>query len=229
MTSDRNDEHRREGGHQPATAGPATKAVPVTTFPITTALSGLFLWIIFGYLTVLLNCDLQRVLKHNPIALHLAGIVAFYFLFTVLDANVAPIWLIWLKTIGVYALFVMMTKSKWYFVLPVMLLILADQCMRQQVAYEVQAGTNVNQALFTKISTCILVVIVVLIVVGCLHYTTLQAIEYGPEFSWYEFFFGINTSCKPAAPEYEALRASKPVVGGRARRARAGARRGRSR
>ena len=179
------------------------KKVPITTFPVTTALSGLFLWIIFGHLSVLLNCDLQRVLAQSPVAIHVSGIVAFYFLFTVLDTNVAPIYIIWLKTLFVYVLFVLMTKSKWYFVLPVMILILVDQCMRQQVAYEIDEGRPVNQELYSNISYYILVAIVVVIIVGSVHYMSLQAIEYGPEFSIVNFFFGLNKSCKLEAPSYD--------------------------
>ena len=173
------------------------------TFSTTAALCGIFLWMVFGYLRVLLNCDLHRILTQNPWAIHLSGIVAFYFLFTVLDSNVAPIWLIWLKTFGVYAIFLLMTKSKWYFVLPVVFLILADQCYKQQMAYEEQQGRPVDSPKY--LSNALLAAIVGLAVIGALHYMYLQRLEYGSKFSIVKFFFGINESCKKTMPDYGRL------------------------
>lgn len=184
---------------------PVVEPTPIYTFTTTTALAGLFLWIIFGYLSVLLNCDLHRILTQNPWAIHLSAVVAFYFLFTVLSSNVAPIWLIWLKTIGVYVIFLLMTKSKWYFVLPVMTLILADQCFRQQVNYEKLQGRPIDEKTSEFVSNTLLILIIVIVIIGTSHYMHLQMKEYGSEFSIVKFFFGINTACKVTVPDYEKI------------------------
>ena len=170
---------------------------PVQTFPITTVLSGLILWIIFNYLGVTLNCDLQKLFKKSPISIHIAGVTAFYFLFTVLyPDNVSPIHLIWLKTIGVYLLFMMMTKSKMYFILPVIGLILVDQCMRQHVAYMKKTDKDFNETYYTQFFDFMLIVILVLIVIGFFDYIRIKRNEFGSDFSMYQIVIGTNDSCK---------------------------------
>jgi hypothetical protein len=91
------------------------------TFDTTNALSGMFLWIVFSFLASLINCDIQRMMRQNPLLIHMFGFTAFFFLFTLIDANnKTSLKTVWFKTFFVYLLFVMMTKAKWYFVLPVL-------------------------------------------------------------------------------------------------------------
>ena len=107
------------------------------TFDSTNALSYMFLWLLFGFLGTMVNCDIQRWMRTHPIAFHAFGFLAFFFLFTLLDTNNASsIGVIWAKTVFVYALFVLMTKAKWYFVLPVLALLLFDQSVKKHVAFK---------------------------------------------------------------------------------------------
>lgn len=174
------------------------------TFDTTNALSGMFLWLIFGYLAALLNCDLQRFLQNHILVTHLFGLTAFFFLFTLLDSsNKSNIGILWIKTIFIYILFVLMTKSKWYFVVPVLLLLLIDQSIKKQLSISEADGKDVKkfreyQKKFTKVLN---VVIIMLIIVGTIHYAILQYSEYRSEFSWAKFFFGMN-KCKTYEPMY---------------------------
>lgn len=170
------------------------------TFDSTNALSSMYLWIVFGFLATMLNCDLQRMLKNNLLVVHLSGLVAFFFLFTLLDSNnKSSVGVVWLKTVFVYILFVMMTKSKWYFVVPVIILLLLDQTFKKEIAIRVANGKLDNeikgrQEMFTHVVNML---VVLLIVVGMLHYMWIQYTEYHKDFSLYKFFFGIADRCKP--------------------------------
>ena len=182
------------------------------TFDTTNALSGMFLWVIFGFLVAIVNCDIQRFIKNNPAFFHVIGITAFFFLFTLLDTkNTTSIQFIWLKTIFVYFLFVLMTKSKWFFVIPVLILLLADQTMKKNLAFIEQRQDMPKERIEAmqerqkRITSIVNIVIIVLILVGAAHYMMLQMIEYKERFSFLTFFFGV-TQCKPYMPKYEAMK-----------------------
>jgi hypothetical protein len=179
------------------------------TFDTTNALSGIYLWIIFAYLSTTLNCDLQRLLMKNPIFIHIMGWTSFFFLFTLLDANnKTTMSIILIKTVFVYIMFVLMTKSKWYFVVPVLGILLIDQAIKKRVAiYSQNESTSKASVEAMKIQQAYIsywlnIVIIVLIIVGSLHYMYLQHIEYGKDFSFYKFFIGVNRKCKARTPKY---------------------------
>lgn len=187
------------------------------TFDTTNALSGMYLWILFGYLATLLNCDLQRFLKSHPLVIHLVGLLTFFFLFTLIDgANKTSVVNIWIKTIFIYILFVLTTKSKWYFVVPVLIILLIDQTLKKHLSYKKQMAEDPNTSTDNKLSAdkikqleesvgkysaFINKAIIVIIIFGVIHYMYLQYIEYGSKFSFYKFFFGV-TRCKDKMPKY---------------------------
>lgn len=170
----------------------------VGTFDTTTALAGMFLWIVFNYLSGMLNCDLQRLMK-NPLVLHMVGLTAFFFLFALLDTNnKTSILIIWLKTVFVYAMFVLMTKSKWYFVLPVLALLLVDQTLKRDMAFKEAAGEEIDDKMKSdrkRISSIINILIIAIIVVGTLHYGILQKRDHKNDFSFTKLIFGVSR-CK---------------------------------
>jgi len=187
-------------------------------FDTTSALAGMFLWLIFGYLTVMVNCDLQRAIMKNPLVIHVCGLTAFIFLFTLLDGdNDGPVYKLLLQSVAVYALFVMMTKSKWYFVSLVLLLLLADQLLKKHVDFKRAAASsdasNASEVealvvLQARVSTAILCSIVLIVFVGTAHYAYLQRIEYGKNFSWYKLFISTNRKCADKSPNYYNIAAS---------------------
>ncbi len=191
------------------------------TFDTTNALSGMFLWVIFGYMTALMNCDIQRLLRNNPWCLHLAGVTAFFFLFTVIDDNnKGNISTVWFKTVFIYMLFVLMTKAKWYFVMPVLGLLLLDQTLKKDVAIKAAAGEakdggdiEARMSRQRKVTRFVNVAIIVLILLGTVHYMILQKIEYRERFSFYKFFVAVK-ECKKHAPNYHEL-VGRPKGGGR--------------
>ncbi len=91
----------------------------------------------------------------------------------------------------------MMTKSKWYFVLPVLTLLLIDQMMKKQISFLNASGKDVEhlETLQKKMTNIINTLIIVIIVIGTLHYAILQYEDYRPRFSWKKLFLA-NTKCK---------------------------------
>ena len=76
------------------------------TFDTKVALSGFYLWLLFGFLNHSVSCDLQRLMQRNLIFRHVVSIVSFFLLFTVIDtSNKAPVYLLLLKTLFIYFLF----------------------------------------------------------------------------------------------------------------------------
>lgn len=174
------------------------------TFDTTNALSSMFLWLMFGYLSVLLNCDLQRLIKNHPLVLHFVGILAFFFLFTVIDSsNKTTVLNIWIKTIFIYLMFMLLVKSKWYFVVPVLGILLIDQTLKKDIAYRKQATPEQDitqyESLVKQFSRIANILIICIIITGTIHYAILQKREYKDRFSWMTFFFGFTT-CKAYDP-----------------------------
>lgn len=187
------------------------------TFDTTNALCGMYLWILFGYLAALLNCDLQRFIKSHPLVIHLVGLLTFFFLFTLIDdANKTSVGNIWIKTIFIYVLFILTTKSKWYFVVPVLIILLIDQTIKKNLSYKKQLTEEPNTPIekkpsmdeikqleenVKKYTSFINKAIVIIILIGAIQYMYLQYKEYGKDFSYYKFFFGV-TKCKEKMPKY---------------------------
>lgn len=177
------------------------------TFDTTNALSAMFLWLIFGFMSAMVNCDIQRFMFNHEYLFHAFGFLAFFFLFTLLDSNnKSGIAIIWVKSIFVYTLFVLMTKSKWYFVVPVLVLLLLDQSVKKELAFRKASGKDVKrlEELQKTASQVINVAIIVLILMGTVHYAQLQAIEYKDKFDIRKFFLG-TTKCKRYAPHYSKM------------------------
>jgi hypothetical protein len=181
------------------------------SFDTNTALSGIFLWLLFGLLAPLVNCDLQRVIRKNPIVMHLVSIIAFFFLFTVIDTtNQSNLVTSWVKTLLVYVLFVLATKSKWYFVLPTLALLIVDQSITKHVTFEkhhdpdqwdIQRPGNKAER-YRVIRRVLLAAVILNIVIGAIQYAHLQHTEYKNRFSWVTFFVGSAKPCKAKTPIY---------------------------
>lgn len=164
------------------------------SFDTTTALASMFLWLLFGYLATQVNCDLQRMLAHSMLVKHLVSLLAFFFLFTLIDANnKSNLVTTWVKTIVVYCLFILTTKSKWYFVVPVLTLLLIDQSIKKYIQ---EIKDPRDKIAFEKTSKWINIAVVVTILVGTVHYAVVQYDEYKDAFSWLTFFVGSTKPCK---------------------------------
>lgn len=100
------------------------------------AITTLYLWLLFGYQSSLLSTDLQQRIHTNKVYRHLAGLISFFFLFALLDAqNKEHVGMIFVKVVIIYILFLMITTVKWYFAGLVMLVLVIDQVLRMHIRY----------------------------------------------------------------------------------------------
>jgi hypothetical protein len=99
---------------------------------------------------------------------------------------------IWTKTVYIYFIFLLMTKSKWYFSIPVLLLLVVDQSLKFQIKFEESRKENKEKEnkendptilRYENIRNNLYVCIIALIVAGFVHYTFRQYNEYGSKFS----------------------------------------------
>jgi len=152
---------------------------------IRTAIAGLYLWLLFGFLSSIVSCDIKHLMTHNIFFRHIVGIIAFFLLFTVIDTDTeADILSIWMKTIYIYFIFLLMTKSKWYFSIPVLFLLVVDQSFKFQMKFEEKRKNNgPTMALYENIRDKLNICIIALIVIGFMHYAIRQYNEYGSKFS----------------------------------------------
>lgn len=166
------------------------------TLDTTNALAGVVLWLVFGFMSTMINCDIQRLVKHNVIFTHASLIVIIFFLFTIIDTTEhTSMNMLLVKTILVYIAFIMLTKSKWYFVIPVVLLITLDQYVKKDLEIRTKQGQDVTAYMpwqqwlnkYVNISAFIIVT------VGMIHYATLQMAQHGTNFSWFKFVFVFGT------------------------------------
>jgi len=165
-------------------------------FDTKTEITALYLWLMFGFLSTMVSCDFRRWLMENIWFRHFVGIIAFFFLFAVIDSsNKLPITSIWLKSIGVYFLFLMMIKSKWYFSLPLFITLIIDQSLK--IHYEHLKNNNPTDSTLPSIENIrnyLTVLIYALIVIGFVAYGLRQYKEFGSAFSWIKLL--LHYGCK---------------------------------
>lgn len=164
------------------------------TFETTTVLAALFLWIIFNHFGYMLNCDLQRVIEQKPLVRNMLALVAFYFLFTVIDPNNNQhVLYVFGKTALVFILFVLATKARVVYVSIALLLLFADQVIKNHVAYlEKNQKDEGSIEQYKKARRFLLYAIVAVILLGTLDYSIKQMREHGVRFRWGTFFLGTN-------------------------------------
>lgn len=170
-----------------------------SSFDTPTALSGLYLWILFGFSTGLLSCDLQRLVNKNIYVKHLLSIVCFFFLFTVLDpSNRTNFLQTFIKTLGVYGLFIMTTKSKAWAAVTIVLCLIIDQSIKTEINYIMGNGEVTQAAVQNKVERLksyrkiLYSVIIIVAIIGFIEYYMYQRAEYSEDFSLWTFILGTS-------------------------------------
>lgn len=165
-------------------------------FDIRTAIVGLYLWLLFGFLSNIVSCDIKRLMTNNVYFRHFVGIISFFLLFTVIDKdNDLDIIRIWLKTCFVYFIFLLMTKSKWYFSIPTLILLLIDQSIKFQIDFIKTAKPKSKKIIrYDHYRDIIYTLIILMIVAGFIHYAVRQYNDFGSQFSIIKLF--LHSSCK---------------------------------
>jgi hypothetical protein len=82
------------------------------------------------------SCDLQRLFMYNVAAKHVIAFISAFFLITLVDQNASNaknIGELFATTFKIYALYIMSTKAKAYFVLPMIIVLFVDQILKIQI------------------------------------------------------------------------------------------------
>lgn len=159
-----------------------------SSFDTKTALSGFYLWMLFGFLSLSVSCDMQKWVADKIWFRHLVGIIAFFFLFTIIDSNSgrSHVGMIWIKTLLVYFIFLLMTKSKWYFSMPVLIILVIDQTIKSHKSYiesTTPEGETPDVLYLDDIRNIINIILILLISVGFIEYIIRQRKHFGDTFS----------------------------------------------
>lgn len=167
------------------------------SFDVKFALSALYLWLLFGYLSSMVNCDLQRLIQENWIFRHIIGLVSFLLLFTIIDLTSTDISIpiILVKTVVVYTIFLLLIKSKWYFSLPVLSLLVIDQLIKSHITY-ITNKNNKDERItyYNNVRKVLGIVIYILIFIGFIAYLIRQKMEFGDDFKITTFLF--SSKCR---------------------------------
>ena len=173
------------------------------TFDSTTALTSLYLWLLLGFLSTMISCDFKKWIDSNIWFRHIIGLVGFFFLFTVIDAsNRSSLGITFVKTFFVYGIFLLMVKSKWYFSLPVLGLLVVDQGIKVHLEHAKQneskegASKDSSIPLYERIRNILNIVIIAIIIIGFFMYAIRQKEEFGASFSWMKLLLHYGCSKK---------------------------------
>ena len=165
------------------------------SFDTSTALSGMYLWLLFGFFSTLIGCDLQRIVSTNIYVKHFVALITFFFLMTVIDTeNDVGIVDTWFKTFLVYILFLMSTKNKLLTSIIVLTLLIIDQTIKIHMQYTLKHNPEKDVSNLTKIRETLFIILVAIIIIGYIHYFIRARSEFGNDFSYLKFIFG-TISC----------------------------------
>ena len=166
------------------------------TFNTKDVLAALYLWLLFGYLSTMVGCDLQRYIVDSLVFRHFIGLISFFLLFTLIDSsNNTSVPNILIKTMYTYASFLFLIKVKAYFSIPILVLLVLDQAVKSQCAYlEKNSPDKVSDVSCDTLRDKISMLIIALVSIGFIHYFVRQYIEFGNNFSIVELLFGYK--CK---------------------------------
>jgi len=166
----------------------------------------LYIVMVAGYLESLFSCDLQRLFSESILAKHVLAIISVFFLITLTNEKEIKSLPEMFKTTGIiYGLYILSTKAKSVFVIPMLCTLFADQILRVQVDIIdrreteklARDGDAAMRATLIKIRAAMTWIIVALIVGGMLHYYIRARLEFGPAFSTATFFAGTKKCARP--------------------------------
>ena len=153
----------------------------------------MMLWLIFGFMTPLLSCDIQRLMTNNIYAKHIMSLVLFFFLMAVIDtSNTAGIGRTWLKAVSIYLLFMFAVKSKIAASMTVIVLLVIDQTIRIHMDYKKRNNDLSNMNYFELARKALFGAVVFTVFVGYILYMLRAQAEFGADFSHIKLLFGTN-------------------------------------
>lgn len=177
------------------------------TFNLISALAYMIFWIIFSFTTLLLNCEMGRIIKNNIYIQHGIGILGFFFLMAITDPkNSASVSFVWLKSLCGYLIFMLFIKSDVYIAVLILLLLGIDQTIAYHISYLKQIELNKLDNIdhiktiekYEFIRDILMYSMGVLLIVGVSIYAKHAYDDHNTDketFSLFKFIIGTNT-CK---------------------------------
>lgn len=152
---------------------------------LTTILLLFYLNLVLAYKPIF-NCDVQRLLQKNVYANHLFTFFCFLYII-ILSDNTLSLQQIWWKSVLIYILFIMLTKSKIEFIGVVLLLLIIDQCINSIIEEKLKKDEDVSKLKLAR--TYIKYGIIAVISIGFIFYFFKQKNDH-KDFSLLSLFFG---------------------------------------
>ena len=155
-----------------------------------------------SYFDKFFSCDLQRLLSSNIIAKHIVAITSVFFVITLVsspdtkneeDPEKRVTFLDYIKyTLIIYLIYIASTKSKLYFVLPMLGLLTVDQLLDVYAKTDLKYAdkTEATVVFVTRVRSTLSVVVALLIVGGITHYTVRAVMEFKGDFDIFKLLMG---------------------------------------
>lgn len=157
-------------------------------------IGSLYFWLLFGKLSDTITCDLKWSFE-NPLFRHFTAIISIFLLFVIIDKSELGALEVWKNTFILYIFYVLLTKNKLYFSIPIILLVLVDQSLNSENIH--LKKNDDNKILIDKYDIYrkyIQYTIIGLIIIGFIHYYFRQKNKFGKNFNSFKFIFDVR--CK---------------------------------
>ncbi len=143
-----------------------------------------------GKVGELINCSVRNFVEKHLWLRHVIFILSIFLIRSLSifekeypDSSLSRIWVF---TFSVYLLFILATKSKWFFAVPAILILFVAENIK--VSDKKGKYTTLNSVLFYSA--------VGIVLVGFVHYLILQKRKRGKMFNLYNFWFGSEEGCE---------------------------------
>jgi len=142
-----------------------------------------------GKVGELINCSVRNLVERHLWLRHVVFIMSIFLIrsLSIFEKQYpeSSLTRIWIFTFSVYALFILATKSKWFFAMPAIIILF--------VAENIKVFDKKDK--YQTLASALFYFAVGIVVVGFIHYMILQKRKRGKMFNLYNFWFGSAAGC----------------------------------
>ena len=157
-------------------------------FDISHALSGIYLWLIFGIALSLFNCKIIKIINKYLLLQYITLLLSIFFLFIVIEPENSKkhLSLLFLNSLIIFTFFILLVKINKFISLGILVLILINQMLKVHINYMINNNIENNNIInnYKKIRNYINISIIILIFIGFIF----VIIENKNKFSLIKFF-----------------------------------------
>ena len=173
-----------------------------------------YIWLVFGFLSDKVSCDM-KIIMNNIYYKQIAAIISIFLLFVVIenDSN-KNLFTVLKDTLFIYIIYLLLTKNKWYFIVPIIIIAVIDQMIKVEINYRQNILDKLNNKNdnnndnnkeeilkhnnfvndFSNYRNNIQKILLILIIISFIHYLIKQKIEFKDKFDLSKFLF--THTCK---------------------------------